>query len=526
MWRCSITAAALLALLVKPARPQSECTPATFDGACISNQGCCANSLLTPHDETALWSFGCKVADSVTGVAEDRIAITTGVGGAHPGVAREVAPQTTLADHAEAAASAAGCAAACAAQRQNRCHLNAVSCASGDQPACEAFQHTAGPVNISSCELLANAHTSAEFSAQPGTDYYAWIEESVAEADPSVCGCTDDSSGVEHQCTVGCENDPDGSAAGCVVDPDGSIFKKVGQGECRGTSPTDNADSYYSTQLVAGQAACLALCSAADCFGVTVTTSPDNSTAFVCKVWDQGQRVGDQSGGSDAQCWVPMHAFQVCTIPESPLRNTQACHTEGAGALVCVDTPENGAMDEENCAPGTIIPSGFDHQCATCGALHGAVGSPDGATLRQLTCRGTTFQRGNVKCDPQCADGAAVTSECKLWAAEGQCEENEAYMLANCALSCRAWEREGARCVEPEDPDQAILRCTPCRTEDADVSPPHLTRFRQNLLLFVVQCSGCRSALLSVGRVSDTATRRAGAPSLLASQPAPSAVVC
>ena len=137
-------------------------------------------------------------------------------------------------------------------------------------------------------------------------------------------------------------------------------------------------------------------------------------------------------------------------------------------------------MDEENCASGTIIPSGFDHPCATCGALYGAVGNPDGATLRQLTCRGTTFQRGNVVCDPQCADGAAVTTECKIWAAEGQCEENEAYMLANCPLSCRAWEREGATCVEPEDPDQVILRCTPCRTENADVSrrpPPPLPRF-------------------------------------------------
>ena len=484
MWRCSITAAALLALLVKPARPQSECTPGNFDGACTNVPACCANSLLTPHDETALWSFGCKVADSVTGVAEDRIAITTGVGGAHPGEARGFgATQTTLADHAEAAASAAGCAAACAAQRLNRCHLSAASCDSGDKPACEAFQYTAGPVDTSSCELLANAHTS--FSAQVGTDYYAWIEESVAEADPSVCGCTDDSSGVEHQCTVGCENDDQtGSAAGCVVDPDGSIFKKAGQGECRGTSPTDNADSYYTAHHVAGQAACLALCSAADCFGVTVMRDPDNSTSFECRVWDQGQRVGAQSGGSDAQCWIPTHAFQVCTIPESPLRNTQACHTEGAGALVCVDTPENGAMDEENCASGTIIPSGFDHPCATCGALYGAVGNPDGATLRQLTCRGTTFQRGNVVCDPQCADGAAVTTECKIWAAEGQCEENEAYMLANCPLSCRAWEREGATCVEPEDPDQVILRCTPCRTENAYVSrrpPPPLPDSRQDL---------------------------------------------
>ena len=39
------------------------------------------------------------------------------------------------------------------------------------------------------------------------------------------------------------------------MDPDGSIFKKAGQGECRGTSPTDNADSYYTAHHVAGKAA-------------------------------------------------------------------------------------------------------------------------------------------------------------------------------------------------------------------------------------------------------------------------------
>ena len=35
-------------------------------------------------------------------------------------------------------------------------------------------------------------------------------------------------------------------------------------------------------------------------------------------------------------------------------------------------------------------------------------------------------------------------------------------MRLNCAFSCTTWLKPNAHCIEPEDPFEAILRCTPC----------------------------------------------------------------
>ena len=224
---------------------------------------------MTQHDETALWAFGCKSANVSAPTA--RIIATTSAGSAE---GQAASCSTTIA--AASVLSVLDCAAACLQQRGCRAE-------NGTFP-CEAIHYTAaGNGSPATCELLGSIDASAPLVATIGTDLYRRIDES--DADPGRCGCGDDSSGYGNQCIVGC-HDVAGSAAGCIHLSDGGIFQRT-TGECRGATPSDKADSFFSLYEVATQEECLALCNSLSCFGATVTlfeVTPGvlSSTSFRC----------------------------------------------------------------------------------------------------------------------------------------------------------------------------------------------------------------------------------------------------
>ena len=245
-------------------REGHACSPRNFTPTCTG-------AGMTQHDETALWAFGCKSANVSAPTA--RIIATTSAGSAE---GQAASCSTTIA--AASVLSVLDCAAACLQQRGCRAE-------NGTFP-CEAIHYTAaGNGSPATCELLGSIDASAPLVATIGTDLYRRIDES--DADPGRCGCGDDSSGYGNQCIVGC-HDVAGSAAGCIhLTSDGGIFRRKDTGECRGATPSDKADSFFSLYEVATQEECLALCNSLSCFGATVTlfeVTPGvlSSTSFRC----------------------------------------------------------------------------------------------------------------------------------------------------------------------------------------------------------------------------------------------------
>ena len=329
------------------------------------------------------------------------------------------------------------------------------------------------------------------------------------------------------------------------------VLIKVGTGSCRGAGgPSDRAEEDLTVHQVAAPADCLALCTTADCFGVTIQTDPidqlspdvcvttrspacelanadqatcqsastpespctydaalrtcaatpdsacdghtssaaceaagrctfqsDPSEYFSCEVWNKveivnGARIGTKvtvaevntgeiyeavrprnQAGDLGQCWLPQHVAHMCEVPASPDQNQVT--TIGEAALT------NGAV-MARCAVGMLVPVG-QQTCIECDAFFGPNPTTTDAVCNPKYGIEPTawFEAGNVECMPECSN-IQDSAKCSDWASKQECTTNTLYMDANCALSCRVWTKPDAHCIEPMDPDEAIMRCTPC----------------------------------------------------------------
>lgn len=198
------------------------------------------------------------------------------------------------------------------------------------------------------------------------------------------------------------------------------------------------------------------------CYGVTMKVHPRmNETHFICEVWDKGERplpsddaIYYDSITENAQCWLPLNALQTCIVPAS---DDTAAHD---GAVVNIGAITNGEVDPA-CAAGAIADTGPVH-CLKCDESFHPTGASAVCNPRRGVERSLWFEAGDQTCTAVCVDSVELGAACKQKALQGECEKDEAYMLANCPASCYAWEREDASCTEPVDPNEMILACTPC----------------------------------------------------------------
>ena len=550
----------------------------------------CIDNAMTPlHAENALWTYRCPIAggvaadfdapsDQITQIsAAGRYVPTQNVPGLlqsycshlRQGIlawsrylfqtSSDTTRCATEGEKTAAAQSAAGCADACDAQALFRYHMSEISSSdscvgSGSLPApCMAFLWSEG-----SCTLYSSAISGDSVTPSEGTQYYrktrvssslpnpGFQPDGLTRAAPGTCGCP--SAELPDRCIVMCESNT------CVRVPDEAsvdgavVLIKVGTGSCRGAGgPSDRAEEDLTVHQVDAPADCLALCTTADCFGVTIQTLPadqlrpdvcvttsspacdlanadqatcqsastpespctydaasrtcaatpdsacdgptsaaaceaagrctfqsDPSERFFCEVWDKveiknGARIGTKvtvaevasgeinepirprnQAGDLGQCWLPQHVAHMCQVPASPDQSqvTTASLTNG------------GVM--ARCAADKLVPVG-QQTCIECDPFFGPDPSTTDAVCNPKYGIGSAawFEAGNVQCMPECRN-LDDTIKCNDWASKQECTTSPGYMDANCALSCRVWAKPDAYCIEPMDPDEALLRCTPC----------------------------------------------------------------
>lgn len=423
---------------------------------------------------------------------------------------------------------------------------------------CVAFLWSEGVA----CELYPSEIVSLEtITPMAGTFYYrknptsvitpnpGYLADGVSLAGPGTCGCPS-ATLPQDRCVVLCESSSDST---CVRVPDEqvddgfAVLIKTGAGACRGAGGVnDRPQEDLTEHTVATPAECMALCTTAHCYGVSIQTlaaeqlnddvcetstsaaceladtdeptcvaastgdSPctydsasgtcaaapdvncegatadaceaagrctlrsDPANAFLCEVWDKvllrsGAKVrATEVSSSDeyvpirpmhraadgsGQCWIPQHVAHMCEVP-------------AGDAVTTVSALTNGAV-MESCAEGEFVPLG-QQTCIVCDAFHGPDPETSDAVCnpRYEVDRSAWFQAGDVQCMPECADNEEQLSECREWASKDECRTNPDFMDMNCPLSCRTWLKEVSvnDCIEPMDPDEAILRCAPCPT--------------------------------------------------------------
>jgi hypothetical protein len=594
-----LRAAVALGLLAAPIAGQL-CTVNEWNAATRPDDGCIDPGATPPLPQIDLWEYRCPIEGGEVGDfgAGDQLAVIESVPVCDPdnpvtgcrvymgegdtlvnGAAGTATTFCgTLQDAGAAIDTAAGCAAACDAQMLDRDHMrerdpastNTGSCedeGGGVAAGCKAFLWVAGV----SCTLYSSKNESA-ITPGTGAQYYAKIDEGtagsadgVSTAGPGTCGCPTAPIFTD-RCVVGCEADTCAqvpvapatwaqvfAAGGCQADTC-VVLMKTGAGACRGGSPTDNADADITKhENIATPAACLALCTTADCYGVTIQAPEDGGTdecqtaedttcapaninqntcesagdctwdsgtntcgttpdpqcgaptdratcegagrctfasggGFTCEVWNKvqienGARVSQKvtvaelndgeryvpvrprhqagagtSAAGKAQCWLPEHAVHVCEVPAGETAVTSAPRRDGIESIMA-----HCAEDDSETTTTAITPG--PQTCLQCAAFYGPDPYRSDAVCNPKygMARSTWFEAGDMRCKDECADNEEQLSECPMWASNDECNTNAAYMAVNCAYSCRSWTAgETAHCIEPMDPDEAVLRCTPC----------------------------------------------------------------
>ena len=589
--------ASLLPLVCRGQRP---CTANIW--ATRAAEEHCIDEAVTPLlEKNALWEYRCPIEG---GVAADfshlgsEFLITTIVpDGSYvaetDGNQQSCAPQQMITD---ATQTAVGCAAACDQQAQFQHHMSAISdsaCAavpfvgvSADQAACVAFLWSGG-----SCMLFSNA-IGETISPNPGTFYYrrnappnpGYLADGVSLAGPGTCGCPS-ATLFEDRCVVLCESSTCVRVPDEELDDSFAVLVKTGTGSCRGAGGSqDRAEEDLTVvDAVATPAECMALCTTADCYGVTIqtlaainddvcdtlpsaacelananaatctaastadspctynensgtcTATPDDNcsghttaeaceaagrctlrsdpvNSFVCEIWDKveiqtGARAGTKvrvvdiqgseqykpirpmhQAGDLGQCWVPLHVAHMCEVPAGP-------------SVVTTANPLNNGVVAEICSEGMTVTLG-QQTCIECDAFFGP--DPDTADAicnpKYGVIRSQWFEAGDTQCMPECADNDQQLSECREWASKDECATNPYFMDNNCPYSCRTWLKEDSTCIEPMDPNEAILLCTPCPTEYYDGEPYDCKSYS------ALDVPSCRAYGLSrTGSMSDVA---------------------
>lgn len=252
------------------------------------------------------------------------------------------------------------------------------------------------------------------------------------------------------------------------------------------------------------------------------------SDPFTCEVWDQveiktgaryGQKVTlaevtdneryepvrprNQAGtvegtAGDGQCWIPQHAVHICEIPDGDTAVT----TVGLEFLA-----GSSGQVTAGCATGNLMLPG-QHTCIECAAFFGP--DPDRTDAicnpKYLTPQEEWFEAGNMACMPECQDVEEQLTQCPTWAINDECVTNPGFMDTNCPLSCRTWMKEDAPCIEPMDPDEAILRCAACPTDYYE-GEPYVALCAVGSALDNTQCSayGESKRTAHLGVLSDVA---------------------